>query len=139
MWICKNDAFLSIVDKEKTKNGTEDPRISLCVRARVKGHIESVFPDAEVVHTPHNDYHYRAFILRREVADAIHDSIMDIGYPNFKNSVADDDLHCAYADVWATMFSYGQAKIQKLKGSLGRERRFLGYSPQDDFPDIWKK
>jgi len=143
MWICKNDAFLSIVDKGELGCGTphEDGSKSgfLCVRARVKGHIERVFPDAKVVHTPHNDYHYRAFVIRRDVADALHESIMDIGYPNFKNSVADDDLHCAYADVWSTMFRYGQAKIQNLKGNLGRKRRFLGYHPQDDYPDIWKK
>jgi len=100
MWICRNDSFLSIVDK-----GTQPGK--LCVRARVKGHIEAVFPVSTVLETPENDYAYRAFIDREEVAQAILDTVKEIRYDNFKNSVDDDDLHCAYGKVWSTMFSYG--------------------------------
>ena len=68
MWIFLNDAFLSIVDKEG--DGTTP-----LVRAREEGDIEWVYPDAKVIHTPHNDYPCRARIDRERVAERIADSV----------------------------------------------------------------
>lgn len=96
MWICTNQAFLSCVAHRN------DPT-KLLVRARMKGHIEAVFPDAEVFTDPEADYFYRAEILKPVVANVIANQISDIDYDNFKNSVSDDDLHGAYEDFWYVM------------------------------------
>lgn len=93
MWVCLNDAFLSIVD-----DGEVDG--SLVVRARRKGDIESVFPGAKGKTLRGRDYQFRAHIKREVVAEAIAKNIMDIDYNNFKNSVADNDLHHAYHGFW---------------------------------------
>ena len=96
MWICFSDAFLSIVDKAKTPG-------CLVVRARRKGDIERVFPDAEIVAGAGTDYRYRAEIPRGIVARAVASRIEAIDYPNFKNSVKEKRLHGAYEKVWGVM------------------------------------
>ena len=97
MWICLNNAFLSIVEPE---HGSDD----LLVRARRPGDIEAVFgKDYKVEKRPERDYLFRALIPREVVADVIAAQVMDIGYGNFKNSVNDRRLHDAYARVWSVM------------------------------------
>lgn len=95
MWIYLNDAMLSIVADRKL--GVPD---ALLVRARRPGDIEKVFRGVTVEHTPANDYPYRAKIRRYQVASAIAERIAEIDYPNFKNSVSDDERHDIYAEVW---------------------------------------
>lgn len=101
MWIFLNHAFLSIVDKGGDGS-------TLLVRARRKGDIESVFPQAKVETTPRNDYRYRARIDRETVAQAIAEAIRAITYGNFKNTVKDRQRHDAYMDVWEVMFRFQQ-------------------------------
>jgi hypothetical protein len=96
MWIVKNNSFLSIVADRNDKD-------RLLVRARIKGDIEAVFPDAEVETTPEADYLYRAFLPRARVARTIADSIESIDYPNFKGSVIDKLRHDIYYDIWRVM------------------------------------
>ena len=96
MWICLNNAFLSIVDKAENK-------ANLLVRARRKGDIKRVFPNAIERHTRGTDYAYRADIKREDVALTIAHNIDEINYDNFKNSVEDHQLHNAYAKVWGIM------------------------------------
>lgn len=96
MWICLNDSFLSIV-------AHRDEPDSLLVRARVAGHIEAVFPGAEVSVTRHADYGYRAAVPREEVAEAIRQRVEGLAYPNFKASVRDSALHDAYMAFWTVM------------------------------------
>lgn len=98
MWICLNNAFLSIV------TDPESPDM-LLVRARRPGDIELVFPDAEVARRPGRDYLYRASIHRDEVAATIACCVLKITYPNFKDSVRNAELHDAYARVWGVMAS----------------------------------
>lgn len=100
MWVFLNNAFFSIV--EPGINGSTSPK--LLVRARFSGDIEKAFPNEKVTHTPHRDYAYRALINRETVADVISRSIREIDYNNFKDSVADDWRHDAYADVWYVMY-----------------------------------
>ncbi|GAB2875418.1 hypothetical protein GCM10027093_08540 [Paraburkholderia jirisanensis] len=96
MWICQNQAFLSIV-------ASKDPA-SLSVRARRKGDIEEVFGTKyEVFVLPGRDYGFRALIPREVVGVAIAESISKIDYSNFKDSVADAALHDAYMRVWNVM------------------------------------
>lgn len=96
MWIMLKDAFFSVVDKAKQPG-------CLVVRARRHGDIERYFPKAKVQKTVGNDYLFRAEIPREDVASRIAQCVMDNDAPNFKASVADDDLHRAYNQVWSVM------------------------------------
>lgn len=100
MWICLNNAFLSIVSKGGDKS-------KLCVRARRREHITNVFPDAQVIESTNTDYAFRAFIKRDEVARVIAGRLENIDYDNFKNSTAkvDHDLAHAYGQVWGAMYN----------------------------------
>jgi hypothetical protein len=96
MWICLNNAFFSIVHKDCAPD-------ELLVRARRKGDIERVFPDAKVERTVGNDYLFRARINRQAVAEIIGLEITGVNYSNFKNSVRNDKLHSAYGRIWHVM------------------------------------
>jgi hypothetical protein len=96
MWLCMNSAFLSIVFKDCAED-------ELMVRARRRGDIEKVFPDAKVMKSTNSDYLYRAAIPRNEVAMAVAAQIQDIDYGNFKSSVKDNFLHQTYLKVWQAM------------------------------------
>ena len=99
MWICLNDAFLSIV-VDRTHLGY------LLVRAWRQGEIEKVFPQAIVLRNVGSDYRYRAFIPRSQVALLLVERLEAIDYGNFKNSVRNADLHDAYYCIWRTMVQY---------------------------------
>ena len=101
MWIIQNDAFFSIVDKANNRER------DLVVRSRRAGDIPKVF-GVEAVHSPHNDYAFRAEIPRTSVAAVIARRITDIDYDNFKNSVDDRKLHDAYAKVWGDLFGLNE-------------------------------
>lgn len=96
MWVCFNDCFLSIVDKDCAPD-------ELLVRARRDGDIQRVFPDAKVVKTLGNDYRCRARVKREDVARALMRRVMGIDYPNFKGSTTDKPLHDAYMGVWSAV------------------------------------
>lgn len=114
MWICLNNAFLSIVEPSGQDLNTGD---YLLVRARRLGDIQSVFPDAKVEKRPERDYLFRALIPRQEVAAAIADQVRGITYDNFKASVKDDRLHNAYLTTWHTM-----ARLQPTPPHSGRKK-----------------
>lgn len=97
MWICMNDGFLSVVHKDGAPN-------EMCVRARRKEHLERVFPGAKIIETKGNDYRFRAFIDKNEVAKVIADRITNIDYTNFKDSVKEKDMKKLYGEVWSTMY-----------------------------------
>lgn len=97
MWLALNDCFLSIVKKDC-------PEDSLLVRARRPGDIEKVFGRrTKVTRATDADYLYRAVIAKDDVVRAMQDEVLRISYGNFKDSVADDDLHDAYMKVWSAM------------------------------------
>lgn len=111
MWIMLNNAFLSVVDKAPKPD-------QLVVRARVEGHIEAVFPNAEVIRDASGDYLFRAFIDREEVAEAMYQAAMSIDYSNFKNSIKDDRYHDACSRVWGVM-----SGLQPVRPYSGRPSR----------------
>lgn len=119
MWLCLNNAFLSIVDKAG-KPG------HLCVRARRAGDIEKVFPDADVRVTRGNDYLFRADVSRSDVAKALGAMVLGIDYDNFKDSTDDKKLHDAYMRVWHVM-----ADLQP-GGPYGQKLRSRGRGLFDD-------
>jgi hypothetical protein len=96
MWLALSRSFISVV----ADRGNPD---RLLVRARVAGHIEAVFPEAEVFTDAGADYFYRAFIDREEVAQKLSEEVRGIGYDNFKASVPDQPLHDAYLGFWRLM------------------------------------
>lgn len=100
MWLCLNNAFLSVVSKDCAPD-------ELMVRARRKGDIERIFPGAKVTRYTKSDYLYRAPVKRTEIAAALAKVVEGIDYNNFKNSVEDDDLHDCYHAMW-----YNTAKMQ---------------------------
>jgi hypothetical protein len=96
MWVCQNNAFLSIVSGDQPDQ--------LLVRARRKGDIEAVFGNQyKVVTLTGRDYGFRALIPREVVGSVIAKSIEKIDYDNFKDSVVDAPLHDAYMKVWGIM------------------------------------
>lgn len=111
MWLFANNAFLSIVDKAPDPN-------QLVVRARCEGHIEAVFPKAKVIRDGSGDYLFRAFIDRTDVAEAMYAAVMNINYPNFKNSIRDDRYHNACSSVWGVM-----SRLQPTPPYSGRPSR----------------
>lgn len=98
MWICTKFGFYSIVD------AATEPH-HLLVRARRKGDIERIFPDADVRMTQGRDYLYRAEIPRVEVAQRFFELLMEHDAHNFKASVKDRQLHDAYLKVWGVLGS----------------------------------
>jgi hypothetical protein len=96
MWICLNDAFLSIVADQK------DPAIRL-VQAQVASHITNVFPDANVIETPRTDYRYQASVEADVVAKVLAGVIAKIRYASLTDNVRDNRLHHAYRDLSAVM------------------------------------
>lgn len=112
MWLMTRTGFLSIVQKPDDKD-------TLTVRARVKGQIESIFPKAKVTSGQGTDYLYRAKISRIEVADAMHEQIMNVDYGNFKGAVDDQELHDAYMGCWNVMMRYQKQMAPK------RDRRLF--------------
>jgi len=111
MWIFTPTSFLSIVDKD-------GDRTTLLVRARRAGEIEAHFPEAVVETTPNNDYLYRARIARERVAQVMADSIRNLRYPNYKDTVNDRELHDACLGVWKVMYDY-QRRKRKKSGATG--------------------
>ena len=76
----------------------------LMVRARVRDHITSMWPDAEVytLDVPH-DYQYRADILREDVAEAMRVCTENIDYSDYKSSISDSDLYDALVKIWTVL------------------------------------
>jgi hypothetical protein len=110
MWLCLNDSFLSIVDKDCNHD-------CLLVRARRKGDIERVFGKVAVplvAFTPKADYAYRAVLHRDLVKAAMIREVDRICYPNFKNTVQDEDLHSAYLSIWSVMYRVQASLLARL-------------------------
>lgn len=97
MWLCLNDAFLSIVKKDCAEG-------ELLVRARRPGDIEKVFGRrVRVTRLTDADYLFRAVLSREDVEAAMIREVQRIDYGNFKDSVRDLDLHDAYMRVWSNV------------------------------------
>ena len=112
MWLMLSDSFLSIVSKDCASD-------ELLVRARRRGDIEKVFPEAVVTRTIKADYLYRAVLKRVRIAEALACEVDNMGYSNFKSSVLNKKLHNAYLRVWTAM-----ASLQPRKRNGERLLRF---------------
>jgi hypothetical protein len=109
MWIFISDAFFSIVEDGQQAN-------KLLVRARFKGHIERVFPQAKVSETPESDYRYRTSLPRMVVTEAIAHKVAEIDYGNFKDSIKfSNPLHEAAGQVWNVMYQAQQDEVEDAR------------------------
>jgi acetyl esterase/lipase len=111
-----NNAYLSIVEPPRAKGGNLTKQ--LLVRARAPGHIQAIFPKANVLLDKGTDYRFRAYIPRQVVADAIARQVSQIDYPNFKDSVRNNAYHDALFAVWRAMMAL-QNKLRPA-GQKGR-------------------
>jgi hypothetical protein len=109
MWIFMKNAFLSVVAHE-TEEGL------LHVRARFRGDIESVFPEADVAETPHADYGFGTSVSRDRFADALANYMRQISYTSFKDQIVDLDRRDAYIRVWEQLWQ-AQREAQEREGS----------------------
>jgi hypothetical protein len=75
----------------------------IMVRSRRVKDITVLFPGAEVIHTPGNDYQFRAMIDADEVGSVVAKEIADINYRRFKPEVKDHALHDSYMSCWHGM------------------------------------
>lgn len=99
MWIFLNDSFVSVVEDRADSS-------LLVVRARKEGDVERFLQGAmaaelRVVQTDHADYRFRASVPRRVVARVLEAVALSLDYPNFKDSVDDDERHAIYSRVWS--------------------------------------
>lgn len=99
MWICFNDAFVSIVtDNQKPGN--------MLVRARSRAHLANVFPKRKITETTKSDYRWRVSVPKAEIAKLVAERITAIDYDNFKDSVREPRLHDMYATWWQDHYRY---------------------------------
>jgi hypothetical protein len=98
MWVFLPDAHLSIVQHDA------ESRL-LQVRARIRGDIERVFPEADVAEDETADYRFCAAIARDRVSTALALKIQHLNYPSLVEQVpaADDPRREAYTAIWARM------------------------------------
>ena len=106
MWIFMPDAFVSISEH------AEEPRL-LVIRARIAGDIEKVFPEAQVVETPNEDYRFRTSIARERVAHVMANRVQHINYHSVSGSIEDPDRWTTYVSVLAAMQEEQQRRIDR--------------------------
>lgn len=122
MWIFLNDSFVSVVEDRADSS-------QLVVRARKEGDVERFLQGAmaselRVVQTDHADYRFRASVPRRVVARVLEAVALSLDYPNFKDSVGDDERHAIYSRVWSVGLDLDERQAR---------RRF--YEPTGDLFD----
>jgi len=99
MWVCLSDGFISVVKDKLNFN-------ELVVRARRKEILQRLFPDREITELWNADYMYRTYCSKEEFKNIMSESIDNIDYSNFKETVKDKDLHELYCRFWALHFYY---------------------------------
>lgn len=111
MWIFLNDAFVSVVEDRADSS-------RLVVRARKEGDVERFLQGAmaaelRVVQTDHADYRFRAYVPRRVVARVLEAVALSLDYPNFKDSVEDDERHDVYSRVWSVALALDERRAPR--------------------------
>lgn len=103
MWLFTSKGFVSIVQDHNHKD-------NLLVRARVKSHLEALFPQSTVIETQDADYLFRCRLHRKHVEQVMTDQVKTIDYGNFKDTVVDPDYHSACLRCWSSLH---QLQLQK--------------------------
>ena len=119
MWFFGSNAFLSVVQHK------QDPAI-LVVRARLPGHIEKMFPHANVVSLDGRDYQFRAELPREVVAARMQQYVMEMTATNFKDSVKERSYHDACYGVWSCMERIQPMPAYSLFSNRSKRSAFEG-------------
>jgi hypothetical protein len=107
MWICLNNAFISVVQEKDDPTGK-----TLLVRARKKVHLKRLLGrGVKITETPKRDYRWRAHIGRDTLSWIMDWHCQNLSYTNFKDSVADKELHDMYSLWWSDHHRYQQGRV----------------------------
>jgi hypothetical protein len=113
MWLFTQNAFLSVVSYDPTKDspnpagGPDD----LLVRARVRTDLESLkkyVPGLKLNRDDSADYMFRAVMTREQWATCMVGEIGEIDYSNFKDRVAERQGHDRagiYMQIWSALLA----------------------------------
>jgi hypothetical protein len=107
MWIFTQHGLLSIVENTDEKN-------TLLVRARQSHHITDNFKSSVPKYSPDRDYHWSSIINKEIVAKRLGEIILEIDYPNFKNSV-DKELKSVYGEIWGVAMALQKDKYARVQ------------------------
>ena len=117
MWVCLNNAFISVVKDDLS----EDYK----VRARIREDLESLFDEDRILESTKTDYRFRVYATKEEVAKLMLDAVDNIDYTNFKDSVKEKWRHDAYLDIWQVMY-------REQTDRYGYEPWWLTYRDDDE-------
>jgi len=95
MWICLNNAFVSIVEDYADSAYVQ-------VRGRREQDVLNFLGDysATIIQTDDRDYRFRAIVLKFDLSKILAKCADRIDYGNFKDSVSNKDLAQMYTEVW---------------------------------------
>ena len=120
MWLCLNNAFLSIVQVPGDPN-------TIRVRARKRQHLKAFLGptwSGAIKHTPHRDYHWRALLPRDTVAHLMEQFVRhSMTYNSFKGSVTDLALSKMYNRWWLDHYRYQEEQEQRQQEQQEQERQ----------------
>jgi hypothetical protein len=103
MWVFMRDSMLSIVEHESEAK-------LMNVYARLRGDIEHIFPEADVVEAVDGDYRFRTSLPRERVIQAVALKVSKIDYPVFGDALEDRERRDAYMQVWSAMYDEQQRR-----------------------------
>ena len=99
MWVFTQRGFISIIASENSPN-------FLMIQSRFPGHIEALFPTAQVTEAPYGVYRFRAVVQKHTVAEKLLDLVEHIDYISIKKSIPDERYREAVMDAWSTLNKY---------------------------------
>ena len=106
MWIYTKAGAYSIVELKEDGVPTfeDEPGGALLMcRARKREHLEALgYTRMQINSTPHNDYPFRVFVRRDEIADRIRRAVYQIDYGNFKDAASKEGMPSDMLfDIWS--------------------------------------
>src|SRR5215213_6439096 len=94
MWLCFNNAFVSVVADANSN--------LLMVRARRREHLQNLFNDeVPILIGTGTDYKYRVIVDRVTLCEVVQKVLTSLRYTSFKQSVTDQALHDLYSNFWS--------------------------------------
>ncbi len=97
MWVFLRDAFISVTEHESERR-------LLRVRARMRGDLDRLFPEADIAETIDRDYRFATSLPRERVAQVISLHVSKLDYGTFFEAIPNEDRKQAYIQVWGAMY-----------------------------------
>ena len=119
MWIFLSNGFVSITRHKSHKD-------FLHVRARNPQHLLDIWPNCDVQITPNADYTARTSLPELIVIRTIMDSMKEIDYSNFKNTIDDHRYKTMAMRVWDQHFAYGKSiELPQMEEQVEEARHYI--------------